>query len=1121
MTTHAEGGSAGATAVTPVLAIAISDDHTNATLGSLASGKLELSGALDASASHDGSHDTLAKGDTKSGDTGVGISLALTVAVDSTNATTARNIDSTGAVSFSARTASVNKAQAKASVAGGENKAATAKDKNDQKGGVNNDVHNASTYGDDRGAKSGASTKSSSKTDGKATGDTADGSVQVAGALGVTVAVTEAHATIADGLTVKSGGVLTLKAQNNTDAAASADGSAKTDKTGTGVGIAVAVNVGVAETEAQIGKGADVTAAGVSLQATSKDKFSASAVSGASQGDTGVAGSLAVNVGISHATAELADNAVLTITGGKDVELKAQNFVTNTVTAKAQQEGAKSFGMGASIAVNVGVTGTDAIIGDGAALDDAHNVTLSASSSNQMLTRAEGGAKGDTAITPVVAVAVSTDDTNAKLETYSGTVDKWSGAVALSASHKGGSETIALGDTKSGDTGVGISIAVTVALDNAVASTARDVKADGAVSFDASVVSANEARAVASVAGGQATKASTNDKSDDKGGVNNQTHNQTKAADDRGSKSGANTGATSKTDSKGSTDTSNGAVQVAGAVGVAVAITHSEATIGDGLKIESGGALSLKAHNNTDAAASGDGAATTKPGGTGVGIGIAVDYAEANNTATIGKGATVVANGLSMEAGMADRAVGIDTANVDIVDSKADTIFVGAGAGLHTGDKVKYNKGGSSNTAIGGLIDSINYYVIEAGNGKIKLAASEADAVAGTAIDLTTPATGTAHKFERSGLFGTFLFAPDAIVFDPASNHRLVDLGKGSVLHTGDAVTYKSAAGAADDIGGLSDDKTYYVIRYDDNTAELAATRADALAGHAIGLTSGGTGKAHSLVESASVFRSEARSGASGGDTGVAGSVAVSIGVVTHEAVVRGDKTTPTTVTLGGGNVDLEAANTTDSITIAVPRASGGEGKSLGIGASFAVNVDVEHARAEVEDGVAFTSSAKLGHANVEVDSTHILQSEARTGAKSSGDTAIGGAVSVIYGEHHSTARLGDGVDIDLSGDLNVSASHAAEMKSTVDSEASGKNAGIGVSIAVAIGVDDTRAAVGGKVDADGKATIIATHSLLSEAQAKASAKGADGDSKDDKSVTPIAFNPTDSGTSKNVDTTG
>src|SRR6267143_357335 len=609
-----------------------------------------------------------------------------------------------GAVSFSARTTSASKSQAKASVAGGDNKAATAKDSKDQGGGVSNQVHNQSSFADDRGSKSGGSKGSAGKTDGKATGDTADGSVQVAGAAGVTVAITDAHATIADGLTVKSGGALSLSAVNNTGAATSADGSAKTDKTGTGVGIAVAVNVGVVNTEAKIGD-ADVTAAGISLQATSKDSFSASAVSGASKGDTGVAGSLAVNVGISHATAAIANNASVKVTGNKDVELKAQNFVTNTVTAKAQQEGAISFGMGASVAVNVGVTGTDAIIGDGAALDDAHNVTLSAGSSNQMLTRAEGGAKGDTAITPVVAVAVSTNDTNAKLGAFSGTVDKWSGAVSLSASHKGGSETIALGDTKSGDTGVGISIAVTVALDNALASTARDVKADGAVSFDASVVSANEAHAVASVAGGQATKASTNDKSDDKGGVNNQTHNQTKAADTRASKadSSTDTKATGKTDSKGSTDTSNGAVQVAGAVGVAVAITHSEATIGDGLKIESGGALSLKAHYNTDAAASGDGAATTKPGGTGVGIGIAVDYAEANNTATIGKGAQVTANGLSMEAGMADRAVAIDTTNVDIVDSKADTIFVGAGAGLHTGDKVHYKKG--TGAVVGGLAD--------------------------------------------------------------------------------------------------------------------------------------------------------------------------------------------------------------------------------------------------------------------------------------------------------------------------------------------------------------------------------------------------------------------------------
>src|SRR5204862_492220 len=143
----------------------------------------------------------------------------------------------------------------------------------------------------------------------------------------------------------------------------------------------------------------------------------------------------------------------------------------------------------------------------------------------------------------------------------------------------------------------------------------------------------------------------------------------------------------------------------------------------------------------------------------------------------------------------------------------------------------------------------------------------------------------------------------------------------------------------------------------------------------------GGTGKAHKVTESASVFRAEAHAGASGGDTGVAGAVAVSVGVLTHEAVVHKGAT----VTLGGGDLDIKAANTTDSITIATPRGAGGAG-------------------------------------------------------------------------------------------------------------------------AIALGFDDTTAAVGGKIDAGGKATVVATHTLLSEATANASAKGAE-DSKDDKSVAPVAFN--------------
>ena len=1133
MTTRAEGGAGGATAVTPVIAITVSDNHTSATLGALASGEVKLTGALEASAAHDGSAETVAEGDTKSEDTGVGVSIALTVAIDSAIASTARNIDAGGAVSFSARTTSANKSEAKASVAGGEDKAAETKDKSkDQGSGISNLVHNQSSFADDRGSKAGASGKSADNTDGKGTGDTANGSVQVAGAVGVTVAITDARATIANVLTVKSGGVLTLKAENNTDAVTSADGSAKTDKTGTGVGIAVGVNVGVVTNEAALGNGADITAAGLKIEASGKDNFSASAISGASKGDTGVAGSLAVNVGISRTAAKVDDNASVTITGGKDVELTASNTVSNSASAKAKQEGAKNFGMGASIAVNIGETDTNATVGDLAVITDAGGIKLDASSGNTLTTSAVGGAKGDTAITPVVAVAVSNNDTNATLGTLSSGELKLDGALSVSASHKGSAETVALGDTESGDTGVGISIALTVAVDNATASTARSVNAGGAVGFSARMVSPSDSRAVASVAGGDSDESSADSKSkdgkDQGGGVNNQIHNQTNAADTRANKSGAEPGTTGKTDGKTS-DTSgkdkNGssAVQVAGAVGVTVAISHSQAIVGDGLKIQSGAAFSLKADNNTDAIATGDGAATTDKGGTGVGIGVAVNYAEVTNTATVGAGATVIANGLSMEAAMADRAVSVATSKIDIVDYKEDSIFVGADNGLHTGDKIKYQQSEDKDSkAIGGLTDNTDYYVIDAGNGKIKLAADETKAHAGTAIDLTalsgTDKLGAAHKFERSGLLGTGLFAGDAIVFDPAGQHRLLDLGKGNILHTGDAVTYQSAAGTADDIGGLADDTTYYVIRLDDNTADLAATRENALAGKAIALTSAGTGNAHKLIDTTGVFRAEAKSGASGGDTGVAGSVAVNIAQVTNEAVVRGGAA----VTLGGGDVDLKAASTTDSIATAVPRASGGEGKSLGVGASVAVNIDIEHARAEVEDGVAFTTDTgkTLGHATVDVSSGHVLQTDARAGASSSSGNAIGGAVAITYGEHHTTARLGDGTNLKLSGNLDVSATHAAKVNTTVDSEASGKNAGIGVSIAVAIGIDETRAAVGGAVDAGGTATVVARHSLLSETTAKGSAKGADGDAKKDDGKGGTESKTADDETKTNVDYT-
>src|SRR5207237_3759830 len=94
-------------------------------------------------------------------------------------------------------------------------------------------VHNQQQYADKRAGAAGASAGTTGSTDGKAAADTQSGTVEVAGAAAVSVATATAKATIPDGLTIVAGngtgvttGALNVKAENNTDSTAIADGSA-------------------------------------------------------------------------------------------------------------------------------------------------------------------------------------------------------------------------------------------------------------------------------------------------------------------------------------------------------------------------------------------------------------------------------------------------------------------------------------------------------------------------------------------------------------------------------------------------------------------------------------------------------------------------------------------------------------------------------------------------------------------------------------------------------------------------------------------------------------------------------------------------------------------------------
>ena len=1202
MVTRAEGGAAGDTAVTPVIAISVSNNETQALLGTLA-GTMTLGDDLVASAEHQGSVDTSAEGDTESGDTGVGISLALSIGTDLAFVSLSRNLSAGGLATLNARNVSSNASKAKASVAGGQDDAPAEGSSDADQGGVNKKTQDNRDFASNRATAEG-SDSTTPTTEGASAEGEGGNKVQVAGAVAITIQDSTARATIGDGLLIDAGtagadGVLTLKSENNTDVQAIADAStvmARTlefdptdsgivsaendtidlgadhgfttgDKviyrkdpagdpvdglsdgdayylrmdgnnaklfdtkehaegsgtdglvdlddedpatgtahgfeagggpTGTGVGIAVAVNVATVTNEAILGD-STVTADGLLIQALvpsaggdQVNEFKAEATSGSSGADTGVAGALALNVGISRSRAAISDDASVTLSAGGDVTLTAVNDVSNTVKATGKQEGGGSIGVGASIALNIGETDTDAVIGDSVTFTSVDDVTVSAVSGNAMTTAAEGGSAGETAITPVVAISVSDNDTRAELLGGASALTL-GGTLNAAAAHEGEVLTDAKGDTESGDTGVGISIALTIATDSAIATTQRDITAGGAVQFAARTVSINRSTAYASVAGGESEGEGESESSDS---TDQKVGKQEGFAKDRSSANGGETSSQDKTDSA-SSDTSGGSVSVAGAVAVTVATSTSRASLPEFTNVIAGngggtGAVVLQAQNLTDAVATADGSAVTKDDGTGVGVGVAVNVGTVTNEAYIGAGSSITADGITVEATMADREVDLTTALVDVVDPSAETIFIGLGHTFKTGDKVTYQNG--SGTAIGGLTDDQDYYAKVGEGGTITLYDTEEHALAGGTdgrVDLTGAGTGTGHKFEYGGLLG---LGEEEIAFD-AGQRRVIDLDEGHNLRTGDAVRYDNGGGAT--MGALADEATYYVIILDGDRAELAATREDALAGKAIKLTGAGNA-AQKLVDATHSMRAEAQSGASGGDIGVAGSVAISIANVDSRAVVGYDPTpddiadAAAVITLTGGDVDIHAVNASEASVTAEPSGvtGGAQGKSVGVGASFALNVLLADTVAEIEDGEQV--SGNTGHFRVSADTVSAAMTTAENGA-SGGGTSVGASVAIAVVENTTRAHVGSGAGdiITLAGDLGVEASLDSTVLTTGSGTAAGKSAAVGAAVAINIVVNDTQAELESNFAGAANVDVTSTSRAVVRAESRASATGA------------------------------
>ncbi|MBW6494216.1 MAG: LEPR-XLL domain-containing protein, partial [Burkholderiaceae bacterium] len=1214
--TVVEGGAKGDLAVTPLIGITVANNDTNAVLGTLGS-VTQLDGDLTVTARHGGAADTQVRGDTSSGDTGVGISLGLTIATDLVSATTARSVNADGAAAFNARSTANNRTKARASVAGGAESDKPAEGSQEETdGGVNTKVNESALFADDR-AKAVASDNGKDATNktpapgdkasAEATGEDGNSQkIQVAGAAAVTVSSSTSRASIQDGTSIGAGlggtGVVTVHSENNSDSAAIADASTvgatiKFDPTAagivdysantidlgdkvslttgdrvvykngggasisgltndapyfvrvedgkvslydtkahaeaggatglqdlidgapaatgaehsfdygsevTGIGIAVAVNVASVTNEALVGDSTTITADGLVVEALMAEvltdkthTFSAEAISGASAADTGVAGGLAVNVGLSHATAAVGTSAALNV--GGNVTITAENFAVNKATASGKAEGTTGVGVGASIAVNVGETDTAAGLDNGVTLSGVNNLAISATSKNAMETVGTGGAKGATAVTPVIVVAVSNNETGAVIGT--GGTASVAGDVILSAQHEGSNLAEAIGDTKSGDTGVGISLALVIATDSVLATTGRDLSAGGNVAFNAKTVSSNKSRAKASVAGGGDEDKNTSDNNGKT--VDDKIADQHSAVDDRSQDAGGKQ-VTDTSDASAETSQGSGGngtkVSVAGAVAVTVSNSTTDSSIPAGRIITAGagagtGAVALYSANATDSGAVADGSATVTGDGTSVGAAVAVNVANVTNLANVEAGAQVHGDGFSAEAVMAEREIKIKPLLEQVVNVDDDTIFIGFGSELYTGDAVTYKKGafGNTNTVIAGLEDDKEYFVVVVGEGRIKLSDSADHARAGTdIIDLKPGATGTGHRLEPG-----FLKFADDIVFDPAGNVVLLEAGADNGFQTGEAVVYVSAAGSSDNIGDLVDGSTYYVILLSEGRMLLAATRDDALAGKPITLADAGTGTDHRLIDSTHSFNALAKSGASGGKIGVAGSVAISIANLDTEARAVAGSTVNIT---GTGDVWIAATSDTASKVLAEPTGPAG-GTTLGVGASFGLNIVGNTALAEVEDGVAFTTSATSGNTTLVANSDNTMSTAALAGANSAEGTAVSGAVAIAISDHDVAARLGAGTDLTTSGALSVTASHTNLLDTKADGAAGGKGVGVGVAIGVVVAIDTTEASVDGTIVAPSGATVEASSTVKSVNEAQASAKGAE-QKEDDSSKT-------------------
>src|SRR5579862_9327040 len=464
---------------------------------------------------------------------------------------------------------------------------------------------------------------------------------------------------------------------------------------------------------------------------------------------------------------------------------------------------------------------------------------------------------------------------------------------------------------------------------------------------------------------------------------------------------------------------------------------------------------------------------------------------------------------------------------------RTDSIFIGFAATfnagfntqLQTGDEVLYNPlpldgdGGAPLVTLdatthlpnGVLTPLGSYYVNVDDSGTIRLYNTKADAEAGkdTYIRLAPPSLtpdaqdvyGTEQDFFKyTAVPGVSTPVPNPIAFNPSGNVALLDpggpaelpsIGTNSAFRTGDPVTYQTMGGTA--FTGLdgTGKTTYYMIDVGGSGYYQVATSLDnAIQGNAVAISGAFNADWNAVVnDNADSNVAIARSGAGGGDIGVAGSVAINVVNNDTEAVVGKGGVASVTIT-GNGDVSVTAASTEENFTTAKPAEGTVDGSNVGIGGSVAVAVVTNTVNAEITDGTSI--SGTIGALTVSTTDVDGAYTHGENGATASSGVAVGISAAVAVFDDTVTTDVGTGSAIGGTGDVNITAALTTYIETATSAASAGSSVGIGASVSVAVVSDNVSAIVERDLATTGGSfTLSAISTVESDAQAITSVKGA------------------------------